>query len=260
VAALTWSFWPTIQELIAFWSTNEDYSVGALVPLIVAYFVWQRRDALRQAVGEPALAGLGLLAASQVLRAVGIYYAYSSVERLSLVASLAGLVWMAFGATLARRTAWLFVFLLLMAPPPQSLHEAVSVPLQEFAAISAVFSLELLGVWVQRVGNVLEIDGRTQVAVAEACSGLRMLSAFVVVAATMALLARRPAWQRIVLVASSIPVAVACNSIRLAATVLLYHWISSQVAERFFHDFAGLVMMPLAVLILLGELALPQPN
>ena len=30
--------------------------------------------------------------------------------------------------------------------------------------------------------------------------------------------------------------------------------ISSEAADKFFHDFAGLVMMPIAVLLMFGEL------
>jgi exosortase len=98
------------------------------------------------------------------------------------------------------------------------------------------------------------LNGDTPVAVAEACSGLRMLTAFVVVAAFMAFVLRRPAWQRIALVASSVPIAIVCNLVRLVATAELFVLVSSDIGERFFHDFAGLTMMPLAVLMLVGEL------
>jgi len=81
-----------------------------------------------------------------------------------------------------------------------------------------------------------------------------MLSAFVVVAAVFAFAVNRPRWQRTVLVLSSIPVALACNILRLVATVWLYSATSSRVAEAFFHDFAGLTMMPVAVALLAGEL------
>ena len=83
-----------------------------------------------------------------------------------------------------------------------------------------------------------------------------MLTAFVVVAATLAYVVERPRWQKAVLVISSVPIAIACNLARLCVTAVLYVVASSETAERFFHDFAGLSMMPLAVLILAGELFL----
>ena len=90
--------------------------------------------------------------------------------------------------------------------------------------------------------------------VAEACSGLRMLTAFVIVAAVLAYVVNRPRWQKLVLIISSIPVAILCNIARVVVTALLFQVAGSDVAEKFFHDFAGWAMMPLAVLILVGEL------
>ena len=94
----------------------------------------------------------------------------------------------------------------------------------------------------------------TAVAVAEACSGLRMLTAFVMVACVAAFVVCRPAWQNAVPALSSVPAAIFCNLIRLVVTALLFLLVNGKVAEAFFHDFAGLTMMPMAILILLAEM------
>ncbi len=148
------------------------------------------------------------------------------------------------------------MFLFLMVPLPGKIHNLISGPLQTQATTGAVFLLELLGVIVTRQGNVIVLNNTIPLAVAEACSGLRMLTAFMIVAATLAYFVNRPAWQKTVLVISSIPVAIICNLIRLVVTAQLYLVTSSEIAEKFFHDFAGLVMMPLAILMLIGELIL----
>jgi len=67
---------------------------------------------------------------------------------------------------------------------------------------------------------------------------------------------RRPAWHKIVLCLASVPVAVLCNAIRVLATTLFFHYSQSTVLEEQFHDAAGLAMMPLAILMLLGVLKL----
>jgi len=95
-------------------------------------------------------------------------------------------------------------------------------------------------------------------AVVEACSGLRMLTAFIIVAAFMAYMVKRPRWQKAFLLFSSVPIAVICNILRLCATAFLFLVASSDLAEKFFHDFAGIVMMPAAVLIMFGELWLME--
>ena len=171
-----------------------------------------------------------------------------------MVLAIVGVVILAGGADLFRRIFWILAFLFLMVPLPVRIHNMISGPLQDMASSGAVVVLELLGLTVTREGNVLLLNNHVSVAVAEACSGLRMLTAFVVVASVLAFVINRPGWQKAVLVLSSVPVAIVCNLDRLVVTSLLYLIVSSEVAEKFFHDFAGWTMMPMAIFILVGEL------
>jgi exosortase/archaeosortase family protein len=81
-----------------------------------------------------------------------------------------------------------------------------------------------------------------------------MLMAFVVVAGFVAFMVDRSKKLKLVLLLSSMPLAVLCNIIRICLTALMMIGVSQEFAEKFFHDFAGLVMMPAAVLLLFGEL------
>ncbi len=90
--------------------------------------------------------------------------------------------------------------------------------------------------------------------------------AFIIVAGFIAYMVKRSRLQKAILLLSSVPVAVVCNILRLCVTAVLFLLASSEVAEKFFHDFAGLAMMPIAVLLLFGELWLmdkltvPEPE
>jgi exosortase len=256
LAAVVWSYWPTLVELREFWAENEDYSVGQLVPLVALYLVWSARRELAVMAWRPAAWGAGVLVASQALRLAGVYYAYASAERLSLVLTLAALVVWIGGVRVARRLFWVLVFLLLMVPLPQRLHNALALPLQQWATALGLFGLELCGFFVQRDGNVLSVNGESSVLVAEACSGLRMLTAFVFTAAVLCFLVTRPAWQKAVLIASSVLIAVISNGVRVLATAVFMHYATSPSAEQRFHDLAGYLMMPLALALLIGELRL----
>jgi len=153
-----------------------------------------------------------------------------------------------------------------MVPFPGRVHNLISGPLQRFATTGSVFLLEAFGVRVSQQGNVVMLGENTTMAVAEACSGLRMLMAFVIVAAFIAYMVKRSRLQKAVLLLSSIPVAVMCNIVRLLVTGVLMLLVSTQAGEKFFHDFAGLAMMPVAVLLMFGELwlmdklTLPEPD
>jgi len=254
VVAFAWSYWPVLAGLAREWRHNEDYSVGALVPPVALAVIWLKRQQLRQCRVKACWWGLALIAAGLAMRAYGLLYLYESAERYSVVPVVAGLVLLAAGWQVARSLAWVFALLALMVPLPGVAHNLLSGPLQTIATRGAVFGLEAIAVPAVREGNTILLGGTVPMGIAEACNGLRMLTAFVVVAATMGFLVPRPPWKRAFLVLSSVPIAVACNLVRLVVTGVLMLHLSSEAAEVFFHDVAGWAMMPLAVLLLLGEL------
>lgn len=254
LATLIWAYWPTLVPLWQDWQTDDNYSVGQLVPLAAAYLLWQDRASLRKCKIRPCWWGIGIILLAEVGRAFSLMLLYESAERYAFVLAVVGLVLLVFGWEVFFRLRWLLLFLFLMVPLPGRIHNLISTPLQSWATSGAVVLLELFGVTVMQDGNVIVLNQNTPLAVAEACSGLRMLTAFVVMAAVLAYLVRRPRWQKAVLVVSSVPVAIACNLMRLVVTAILFMVASGELAQRFFHDFAGISMMPAAIAILLFEL------
>lgn len=252
--ALLWSYWPTLFGLIQDWQDDDNYSVGMLVPFAALYLLWQDRRALKGCGIKPCWWGLGIILLAQAARAFGLFALYGSAVRYSLVLTVVGLVLLIAGWQVFGRVRWILLFMFLMVPFPGRIHNLISNPLQTQATASAMFVLELLGVTVIREGNTLVLNNSVPIAVAEACSGLRMMTAFLVVASVLAYSVTRPRWQKAAIVLSSVPVAIVCNLVRLVITAFLFLWTSSEWAERFFHDFAGFTMMPMAILILLGEL------
>jgi len=252
--ALLWSYWPVLAGLWGDWQHDDNYSVGQLVPLAALYLLWNDRHRLAKCRLAPCWWGLGLILLAQAGRAFGLLFLYESAERYAFVLTTVGVVLLVAGRQVFWQARWILLFLFLMVPLPGRIHNLISGPLQNMATACAVYTLELLGITVIREGNVMMLNDEVPVAVAEACSGLRMLTAFVVVAAVLAYVVNRPKWQKATVVLSSVPVAILCNQIRLVVTAILYLVASNEFAERFFHDFAGLTMMPLAILLLIGEL------
>jgi len=255
VVATGWAYWSTAVDMFKEWQRDDDYSAGQLVPLVAIFFLWVDRKKLACLPLKPCwLGGLALLVFAQAARAYGVLFLFESAERYSLVLAVAALVLMVAGTAVFWRVKWILLFLFLMVPLPGRIHNMISGPLQGFASTGSVFVLEAFGVRVSQQGNVVTLDQRIPMGVAEACSGLRMLTAFIIVAVFVAYMVKRPRWQKVVLVISSIPVAVLCNILRIVATAVLFLHASSEVAEKFFHDFAGLVMMPAAVMLMFGQL------
>jgi len=251
--AFLWSFWPGLRDLWGLWQRSDEYSSGLLVPFLAAYVLWCRRDQLKGIVIKICPWGAGVLVLAIGLRLWGLYDMRSSAEYLSVVLALAALVlWLA-GRVFFRKVWTIMAFLLLMLPWPNRVQAAISQPLQGWSTASAVFGLELIGYDVVREGNVIHI-GDTTVAVAEACNGLRMITAFFVISGLVVLLVRRSWWERLIIFVSSLPIALVCNTLRLAVTSVAFTIVKGDRWQQVFHDFGGYAMMPLALAIVVGEL------
>jgi exosortase/archaeosortase family protein len=107
---------------------------------------------------------------------------------------------------------------------------------------------------VQRAGNRLTING-IDVNIIEACNGLRMVFALILVSYAFSFgLPLRNRVRFLILLASPFA-AILCNLIRIMPTVWLYGNAPRNVA-RAFHDYSGWLMLPIALLMLLGIIRL----
>ena len=253
IVVTVWSYWPAITDLFKEWQGNDDYSAGQLVPLVAIFLVWRERKTLAECVLKPCWWGIALLILAQLAWIFGLLFMFESARWYSLVLTIAALVLMVAGRQVFRSVFWILLILFLMVPFPGRIHNMISGPLQTMATTGSVYVLEAF-IKVSQQGNVVTLNNRVDMAVVEACSGLRMLMAFIIVAAFMAYMVKRPRWQKAILLLSSVPVAVMCNILRLCVTAVLFLLASTEVAEKFFHDFAGIVMMPAAVMLMFGEL------
>lgn len=255
LGAFVWAFSHTIGRLWEVWQNNPDYSVGQLVPLAALYMLWTRRRDLAGVTLAPSLVGVVVFACGVAASVFGGYFLYSSVENVGMVLCVNGLALAMVGWKSYRRICIPLLFLFLMLPLPGRIHDAVTLPLQTFCARVSAIVLETVGVPVQRYGHVLEVSGH-KAAVAEACNGLRMALAFLIVTSVVAYLIHRPKWQKVVVLISSVPIALTCNVVRIVAMTYLYSAGYGRFVEGPLHDGVGFLMMPLALSLVFLELAL----
>ena len=101
--------------------------------------------------------------------------------------------------------------------------------------------------------NIITLNG-TMVAVSEACNGLRMATAFLVIIGWIVLLVRKEWWEKLILLLSSLPIALLCNTLRLTVTAVIFTKLTGEKWEGIFHDFGGYAMIPLALAMVVFEL------
>jgi exosortase len=145
-----------------------------------------------------------------------------------------------------------FVALFFMVPIPGPLRQEIALPLQTITAQITQQAFELCGVLVNRSNNMLSING-VDVTIIEACNGMRMVSALLLVSYAFAFASPWRWYVRLLIILGSPICAVLCNVVRLVPTIWIYGHYSSSVGDRF-HSLSGWIMLFLAFAILVGLL------
>lgn len=253
VALLVYAYWNTLARVAPNWQSKQ-YSHGYLIPVFAAVLLAMRREPFRDVPMWHRWVGVGIVFASVALRSFGAMNVIFSFDNLSFVPCIIGLFVIVGGLPTLRWAGPAIAFLVFMYALPRFLEEKIMHPLQSLATLFSVFLLRMFGVYSYREGNTIQLAER-QMGVVEQCSGLRMLTIFAALSFAVALIMRsRPWWERAIIVLSAFPIAIAVNVIRITVIGLLYSLnFNSDIADVVFHDFGGLIMMPLALGLLFLE-------
>jgi exosortase len=230
---------------------KPDYSHGFLVPLFAAYLLYRWWPETPRSIRWPNTWGLAFLGVGLGLFLVAgrTNFAKEWLQGLSLVINLCGVV-LLLGGWSSLKWSWpAIIFLLFMFPLPYRVEHALGGYLQKLAAMASQMVLQTIGYPTYREGVVLYVKDQI-LEVEKACSGLSMLLTFVALSVGMALLVRRPWVDRALILLAAIPVAIVANVVRITLTGVLYNEGGKELGDRIFHDFAGWMMMPIALLLL----------
>jgi len=252
LALATLVYLPALERMVQHWGIDPDYSHGFIIAPLALYFAWERRSDLARAKIEGSWWGIVVLAIGLLSLAIGQLGALLTLLRSGFVLTVAGLVLLLLGREVFRILLFPLLFLFLMVPLPRSLMNVVAFPLQLVAARWAVAVLQMLGIPSLVEGNIIHL-AHTELFVAEACSGLRSLMALVTLGVVFAHFfkpGRRI--QQLVLVGSTIPIAVVVNAARVALTGWLAQHYGDKAAQGVIHEFQGIITFSLAFFALMG--------
>jgi exosortase len=248
--ALGFTYARLFADCFAAW-LKPDYSHGFLVPVFSAYLLYRWWAHAPRNLRWPNTWGLAFLAGGLGLFLVAgrTNFAKEWLQGLSLVINLCGLV-LLLGGWSSLKWSWpAIAFLLFMFPLPFRVEHALGGYLQKLAAIAAQMVLQTIGYPTYRDGVVLYVKTHV-LEVEKACSGLSMLLTFVALSVGLAMLVRRPWLDRGLILLAAIPVAILANVIRITLTGVLYTEGGKELGDKVFHDFAGWLMMPIALVLL----------
>jgi len=243
-----------IGGIVHQWFNDASWSHGILIPLFSLYFLNQSKTKILNARTKPNYVGLLFLACVILFYVFNIVSpsGYGYFRQIAVVGALASAVLFLGGWSLLKHT-WLPVAYLLFAVPlPDYFIRSATIPMRLWAATTATAILNLVPkLEATAAGVVIDIIYKGQhlepaLDVAEACSGIRLLTSFLALGVAMAYLHYRPIWQRLVLLASTIPIAIICNIARVTITGFIYVLGDPQYVQGIYHDLLGMAMLPLA--------------
>jgi exosortase len=243
-----------IYRVIQGWRTDASWSHGFLIPLFSLYFINKHKIEILNLKTRPNYLGLFFLLCSILFYFFNIVspsgYAYFC--SLSMLVALGAVVLFLGGWSLAKYTWLPIVFLIFAVPLPRRYYVGLTMPMRQWAAYVAAGLLNLVqGLEATANGAIIDViyKGRhlePGLNVAEACSGMRLLTAFLALGVAMAYLHYRPFWQRMILLVSTVPIAILCNVARVTVTGFIYVLIDPKYTQGIFHDMLGIAMLPLA--------------
>jgi exosortase len=237
---------PTFSYLSKVWSGDPNYSYGYLVVPTAFLILWLRRGSLDRSQLASKWWGWVVLGGVVALRATFYQISEQWFEDATVPLAAAALA-LAFGGwPLLRWSLPAIIFLGFMLPLPHRLNTVMAYPLQRLATVGSCNLLEALGLPVVAEGNVIDI-GANQLEVARACNGLSMLLSFLTLITAAAILIDRPLWEKIILLASAIPIALVSNILRISITALCVHFFGTDelrlgLGIQLPHDWAGFLM------------------
>jgi exosortase D (VPLPA-CTERM-specific) len=247
-------FYHGIVFLAEEWDSDQ-YSHGALIPIVSAVIIWLKRHELSATPRRPSWVGLVILVPTLAIALIGQLATINLLLHLSLVFSIIGLVIAFLGLRVAGLLWFPLIYLFFMIPLPDFLQVKLSGQLQLLSSSLGVSFIRLFDISVFREGNIIDL-GDFKMQVVEACNGLRYIFPLMSFGILVAYLYNGPFWQRVLLFVSTIPIAVLMNSMRIGIIGILHELYGINAASGFLHDFEGWAVFGTCLALLLIELKL----
>lgn len=234
-------------DMVRVWAESSTYNHCALVPLLIAWLVWQRLPELKALVPAALPAALPVVAIGAALWLLGEAGGVATARHLGLVVMLQGAVITVLGLSFARALAFPIFYALFMVPA----GEEIVPQMQMLTARIAVALLHLGGVPAHLDGVFISIpNGYFEVA--EACAGVKFLVAMLALGALVANVCFRSWPRRILFMLACIVTPIIANGVRAFATIQAAAWSDADVAAGFDHVIYGGIFFAIVMAIVIG--------
>ncbi len=235
------------RTLAGEWWNNPEAGHGLLLAPLALWFAWKAGIDPKARPGR--LLGIALLVFGIFFRWISDLAAELFVMRGSMLMTAAGIVAWYFGWRQLVRWWLPFTLITLSIPLPELVLSRLALPLQFIASSIGAKLLAWREIPVLLTGNVIRIPGH-ELFVAEACSGLRSLTALISLGVLLGAITLRHPVSRALLLGTAIPVAIMLNGVRVFLTGFLVFFVDPKLGEGFMHLTEGWLIFLVAFMIL----------
>ncbi|MCP4612786.1 MAG: exosortase/archaeosortase family protein [Planctomycetes bacterium] len=254
VAILSLFYWPTFRWLVNSWTgeswfsndSSNYYSHGFLVPLVSGFFIWLKRDYLKERT--PSIIGPFVLAFGALIYIVGFALDMRVLGGLSLIIVIAALFLLIFGTRATRAMVFPIAFLLFMVPPP--FIQELGYDLQDISAHSSAWLLETLGLPITSAIPEIYL-GDTTFTIGLPCSGTNTLVALLALSAVYIFMLSGSSYRKLSLFVLAVPIAILANILRITSIIMVAHYHEVETATGWYHDLSSPLFFFTAFLFLI---------
>jgi len=242
-------FWLLVAALLLYQSAlislisavihRQGSSHGVFVPFLSVFFLWTKREAIREI--EPRYDYLGiplvLIGGFFPVSNIGTYH----VQILSFIVLVAGLIIIHLGRKLFKEIAFPLLFLIAMIPIPEGFYATLANCTRDITFGVSSWVISLFGITFYKEGVLIHLPNAV-LNISTGCTGIRYLISFFVFGLAYAYLYRRSLQSRLIIIGLTFPISLAASVCRLTAIFLLTYFIGPKMAEYWPHVFISWIV------------------
>lgn len=232
------------------WSTEQG-SHGPIVLFTGLWLLWRQWPEAKPVARRPGLAMVcALLVPFLALYAFSRITQIVEFEGYFMYASLLVVLYSIVGAAAMKRLWFPLFYIAFIFPPPESLVDAVTLPMKMELSRAAVGLLAWLGYPIGGEGVRIYV-GQYELLVAAACSGLNSIISLSAISLFYIYVRHQAEWRyALLLIFLIVPVALIANFVRVLTLILLTFHSGEAAAQGFLHNFAGVFMFAVALVVI----------
>jgi len=236
-----------------YWETTTmsgAYSHAPVALLVFFFLIWRKRKLLSHAtdMGFAPRWGYILLLTGVILKVYGDLHDYSVLRGMTLIPILFGILLIKFPRESVRGLLYPVLFLLFIIPLPTFVIDQITLPLQDVTASLVTSVMTLMDYQIDRAGHMLMIKGIDagpgfhEFIINQNCSGIRFMVALFALGTLYVYFRTFGFWQGFFIIVTTVLLSILGNTLRVLLTVFMFFYVDPRTAEKFFHEFSGVLV------------------